>query len=113
MLRKNLNAAKPPEQSKGLGVVLALKTANRCFFSSCILTAGHYCPFFYKIKSKLKISICGALLCQYPNGDREILIFPVQLTTSRIGNHNTIPPIDPYSAESAYHYVIDILALDF
>ena len=30
------------------------------------------------------------------NGDREILIFPVQLTTSRIGNLTY--PVDPYSA---------------
>ena len=29
--------------------------------------------------------------------------FPVQLTTSRIGNHNTYPVDDPYSAVSNDH----------
>ena len=39
------------------------------------------------------------------NGDREILIFPVQATTNRIGN---LYSVDPFSAISDYHtqYII-------
>ena len=33
------------------------------------------------------------------NGDREIFIFPVQLTTSRTGN---LYMVDPYSASSSF-----------
>ena len=36
------------------------------------------------------------------NGDREIFVFPVQLTTSRNGN---LTPVDPYSA-MCDHYIL-------
>ena len=38
------------------------------------------------------------------NGDREILIFPVELTTSR--NSNKPYPVDPYSARCDDHTYI-------
>ena len=40
------------------------------------------------------------------NGDREKICFTVQLTASKIGNHNN--PVDPYSARSADHRPIYI-----
>ena len=39
------------------------------------------------------------------NGDREIFIFPVQLTTSNIGN---LTPVDPYSAMSDDIHVVAV-----
>ena len=39
------------------------------------------------------------------NGDREMFIFPVQLTTSWMGNST----VNPYSAESDDHTYIDTI----